>query len=1406
MGGIRSSAFSGATQLIPAYSLVQSTKRLIILLLLAAAPASLFPSGAPAAGLPARGVRLFGDARKAAPFAPTLLPSTAGSPVDCVIISPDSLADVFQRLADYQTRIGRPTVVRGISTIRAADPRSNDLPQAIRSFLASARDLWGIRWAILAGDHETVPLRFVRVTFALPEEIPTDAYYADLDGSWDRNGNGVYGEVADSLDMEPDIAVGRLSAATRADATVLVDKALRYAKAPHAAAVARQLVLAEVLFPQNWSPGQSIQLDGAVEGESLRAAAPSCALVDRLFENYTAFPGASPLTRPSALSALSRGANVVYHVGHGAKSQLSVGSELLKLDDLASIQNGDSAALWISTNCASAAVDFDCLAERLVRRSGGGALAYIGATRDAWAEPAAQFTLAAARALFRNPIPAAGTTLGEATENARAALLPGARVESPARWTWFESVLLGVPSLPIWRCPPGTFTVTPPASIPLSAGSVALTVSLGGAPAESALVVAWKAGEDYVAALTNAAGQVTLPFHPATTGKYSLSITRADARPRLDSLDVTADAPAHFAAIGLAPSDAFVGDGDGKIGAGETFRLAGVVKNTGQAASSGPLTLEVKVVSGPVAVDKGTAVVGSLAAGAQLTLPDTLLAHALAIPNAPGIARLRLVARDAARADTFDVDVPITAASLLLSRATMTDTDGDGVLEAGETASFTWLVGNEGNGRALAPAVLATNPAAGITLLTPAGSVPSIAPGGAASTTAIVIQAAGAPSGRLFDLRFTDGYGHVWTFPIEGAAPPVPAGLRVHGSGVSGITLAWDAVAASDLLGYVVYRTADTTGASVEASPLPVRRNASFEDAGLAPLTRYWFAVAAVDSGGNRSPRSPWLVASTTPAAVPGWPAALAAPTSASVTLADLDGDARIEVIVGADQLYVFRADGTEWMDGDQSPATLGVFSTLLHNIASSPAVADVDLDGSPDIIAASWNDSLVAVFHSNGTLLPGWPKKGSAPFWSSPAVGDLDADGDPDIVIGSNAGRLYAWRADGTEVRDGDSNPATDGVYFVPTGSVFSSPAVADLNGDGLREVVFGSSGGRVYALRNGTALPGWPLVASGLMSSSPAVGDVLPGAGSVAGLEVAMASSNDSLYLLTSAGQRAPGWPQRLELTTGNGRVTSPALAPLRRHLGDNALHVIIAGADGSVRAYDGSGAILPGWGAVSIGMATEASPAVADLDGDGSLEVLIGGEDRRLHAFHFDGSPVSGFPIEIGAEARSTPAIWDLDGDGASEIALNGWDGQVHLWRYPGTFSPAGMAWPMFHHDNWHTGVATFPVLTSADPPPVPAPDPAPEARASLGQNRPNPFNPATVIGLRVPGTAPQPVALRVYAVDGRLVRTLVSRRLDPGYHEVRWDGTGDSGAPLASGVYLYRAEIGGATFAKKMALLR
>ena len=188
--------------------------------------------------------------------------------------------------------------------------------------------------------------------------------------------------------------------------------------------------------------------------------------------------------------------------------------------------------------------------------------------------------------------------------------------------------------------------------------------------------------------------------------------------------------------------------------------------------------------------------------------------------------------------------------------------------------------------------------------------------------------------------------------------------------------------------------------------------------------------------------------------------------------------------------------------------------------------------------------------------------------------------------------------------------------------------------------------------------------------------------------------------------------------------------------------------------------------------------------------------------------DGAQVSGFPIEIGAEVRSTPAIWDLDRDGATDIVLAGWDRGVHVWRYPGTFLPSGMAWPMFHHDNWRTGYATFPVLTAVDPP---TPDPGPPAppvpvRSSLAQNRPNPFNPVTLVPYAVAGSGPQQVKIQIFDVQGRLVATPVSRALDPGYYEFRWDGRGRDGGEVSSGVYFYRAAIGPRTFQRKMALLR
>jgi hypothetical protein len=88
--------------------------------------------------------------------------------------------------------------------------------------------------------------------------------------------------------------------------------------------------------------------------------------------------------------------------------------------------------------------------------------------------------------------------------------------------------------------------------------------------------------------------------------------------------------------------------------------------------------------------------------------------------------------------------------------------------------------------------------------------------------------------------------------------------------------------------------------------------------------------------------------------------------------------------------------------------------------------------------------------------------------------------------------------------------------------------------------------------------------------------------------------------------------------------------------------------------------------------------------------------------------------------------------------------------------------------------------------------------------LGQNAPNPFNPTTTIAFDLPRSTH--VRLGIYAVDGRLVRTLLDERRSAGAHRVTWDGRDNAGRKQASGTYLYRFTVEGRTLVRKMSLLK
>ncbi|MGB2990696.1 MAG: FlgD immunoglobulin-like domain containing protein, partial [Candidatus Zixiibacteriota bacterium] len=115
-------------------------------------------------------------------------------------------------------------------------------------------------------------------------------------------------------------------------------------------------------------------------------------------------------------------------------------------------------------------------------------------------------------------------------------------------------------------------------------------------------------------------------------------------------------------------------------------------------------------------------------------------------------------------------------------------------------------------------------------------------------------------------------------------------------------------------------------------------------------------------------------------------------------------------------------------------------------------------------------------------------------------------------------------------------------------------------------------------------------------------------------------------------------------------------------------------------------------------------------------------------------------------------------------------------------------------------------------------------------SLGQNFPNPFNPATTIAFDLspeyqplaPSLKPrgdnEPLvpqkeqissirtSLRIYNLRGQLVKTLIEGELSPGRYELTWDGTDETGEKVASGVYLYRLKTPQSQITRRMILLK
>lgn len=1389
------------------------------------------------------------------PVAVSKTPSLASSPVEVLIITNEAMRPEFQRLADHRTKLGDPALVVTLEEILANYRHGLDLSETIRKYIIDAYTKWGTDYVLLGGDAEVIPPRYASSTFYPPggqTYVPADLYYSCLDGNWNDDGDAIFGEpfinsidVGDFVDFDPELSVGRATVQTLTEAQVFVDKVLEYEIPQNVGYQSSILFASEVLFPQDWQPGDGIQLDGAVFSEEINDSL-TCDQYGswtsyRSYQNYTAYPGSVPETKADVLAQLNSGNYGVFnHIGHGFYFNMSVGDNNIVVADADGLINGPNYFVLYALNCSSGAFDFNCLMERFLLNPTGGSVASIGSSRAAFPNASNKYQQDFYRAWLCKQLP----RLGDIMNDSRVAYTGNTFWNTSDRWTHLCYSLLGDPSMRVWATRPRDVTISAPASAVLGPNSLLVNVTdtALATPYEGVTVCLTKDGEDYAVGVTDAAGNVTLGFGPETLGDVTVWVSGAGAMPESVTIPVMDPAAAYLSVESFSLLDdgtaGSIGNGNGRPEGGERIALSPLVRNGGTVAFPGG-TLTLSTGDPYLTVFDAGAAIGAIGADGSLLASDPfLLDVGVATPDGHE-AQLEILATNGGGPGSWtDTEILMfQAAELEVLRVDFDDSvygNGDGIITFGEDIVVLVDLKNFGAGGVNGvTGVLATSsPDATIIDGSSAwGAMPDPLSVADNSADAFVIEELDVVTPQIYNLTLTDDQGRVRMTVFDLHRPNQPFGVSPGVGGAGEVIVNWEPGADADLLGYRVYRRPnDGVSPFTPASADIIVGSSTYRDTGLPPLTSFEFFVRAVDSGKLEGPASDTVIASTAPAEISCFPLPLGLETSSSLAVGHVDLDGVPDMVIGADHVYVIDGDCQEKIDGDNDSQTFGPITTEDLKY-TPPSIALGDLDGlaGMEIVACSWGTSTAPdrrtwVLDEMGNVLPGWPVQTMAKNWSTPALGDLDGDGDLEIVINDTGGYTSAFHHDGTEVADGDANPATFGPIAPRrqengVTEVFgrTSPALYDVDGDGQLEILFGSKYqnnavvDKFYALKtdgSGTNAPGWPqvLAPKSEFLSSPTIADINNDGTD----EIIVLCENDSLYVWRPDGSRVAPFPVPIDANAVNLNSVEPSVA-VGDFTGDGNLEMVVMGtlwAGSGTRCYlmDHQANVFPGW-PFDVENISEASPVVGDINGDGQLDVVfgVGGAEgdkpNYLYAFNMDGSSVEGFPIFLGGFARATPTLTDFNQDGNVNIVLASWDKLIHVWDMASPYDPALMPWPTFRGNVHRDGVFTTEITTSAPQPTTVS------VRPVLAPNVPNPFNPSTRIRFEIPGTAPVSARLAIFDAGGRHVITLRNETMQPGPYEVVWQGQDETGGRVSSGVYYARLDVAGQpSLARKMVMVK
>ncbi|MCF8367047.1 MAG: T9SS type A sorting domain-containing protein [Bacteroidales bacterium] len=511
--------------------------------------------------------------------------------VDLLLITKNDYVDVFQTYVDFKTERGFAVQVEKVEDIYENYSGEDD-QEKIRNCIIDYYENHGITYVILGGDADPnnassriVPHRgfYVNTGFGeIDDDIPSDMYYCCLDGSWDNNNNGNFGEPGEE-DLFAEVLIGRMCVDSPTDIANMSNKLIKYQDAPVVQDIEKALMVGEALDESTWGGDSK---DDVAYGSSnfgyTTVGLSENFVISKLYEKLGNWNKSNVFNQFNNV-----GCNLLNHLGHSSTTyNMKMYNSDLTISNFQNDGISRGFVIGYSQGCYNGAFDnrgtgtsygADCFSENFTTMATG-EVATLGNSRYGWyssgnTNGASQYLdRQFYDAIFDEDMTQIGAANSDSREDNAAYILNNQVI----RWCAYEITLFGDPTMDIWTAQPTDIAVNHPAALPIGTGEISINTDAPfariGLMQNGALIGRGVAGES---------GDMIVDFfNPITTNELiDIYITAHNRNVYTETIAVVSDQPyVIFNSIEINDEQ---GNNNGVADFGETVQLTVSLKNVG---------------------------------------------------------------------------------------------------------------------------------------------------------------------------------------------------------------------------------------------------------------------------------------------------------------------------------------------------------------------------------------------------------------------------------------------------------------------------------------------------------------------------------------------------------------------------------------------------------------------------------------------------------------------------------------------------------------------------------------------------------------------------------------------------------------------------------------------------------